>query len=331
MPEPIGPLVLRTEIGRIDLPLALNHSTRFLTIGSCFADSIGECLRQSKFTVTVNPGGTLYDPLSICSILKGSLTATPPATALFAERDGYWYSHAWHSSIKAKSKEELIQHINGKTALIGDAVTASNVLLITLGSAYVYRHLPTGKDVANCQKVSGKNFEKRLLSVETIVDAVSDLHQLLKSRCPEINIVLTISPVRHVRDTLTLNSLSKAVLRVACDRLSSLKDVHYFPAYEIMVDDLRDYRFYTEDLIHPTPLGIGYIWNRFQEAAFSPSAIELVHRWEKVSKSLAHRPWNSDSGAHREFLKNLRSELEALSDQLNVQEEIDAVTQSLNG
>ncbi|MFM8347849.1 MAG: GSCFA domain-containing protein [Bacteroidota bacterium] len=330
MPEPGGPLVLRTEIGRIDLPLALDHRSRFLTIGSCFADGIGECLKRSKFTVTVNPGGTLYDPLSICSILKAGLSATPPDTELFTERDGHWYSHAWHSSVKATSHEQLIQHINEKTALIGDAVRSSDVLLITLGSAYVYRHLPTGKDVTNCQKVPGKNFEKRLLAVETIVSAISDLHQLLKSNRPQLRILLTISPVRHVRDTLPMNSLSKAVLRVACDRLTGLKDVHYFPAYEIMVDDLRDYRFYTEDLIHPTPLGIGYIWNKFQEAAFSPAAIELVHRWEKISRSLAHRPWNSDSEAHRDFLKNLVRELESLSDQLNVQEEIAAVTRSLS-
>ena len=330
MPEPLDPLVLRTEIGRIDLPLALDHQSRFLTIGSCFADSIGECLRRSKFPVTVNPCGTVYDPLSICRILTEAMDPVPPALDLFTERDGIWYSHAWHSSVRAKSREELALRIAGINGTIGATLAAADVLMITLGTAWVYRHEASGRDVANCHKVPGKNFEKRLLTVDEIVDACSSLHQRLKTLRPEMKVVLTISPVRHVRDTLTLNSLSKAVLRVACNQLTALPDVHYFPAYEIMMDDLRDYRFYTEDLIHPTPLGIGYIWNKFQEAAFSPAAIGLVHRWEKVSKSLSHRPWNADSPSHQEFLGVLLGELEALSDRLDVQEEIAFVTRSLH-
>ncbi len=323
------PLVLRTEIGRISLPLSLDHHTRFLTIGSCFADNIGEHLVRSKFQVTVNPSGTIYDPLSVCRILSSSIAAQPADETLFTERDGIWYSHNWHSSVHAGSREELRDRLSLVTSNIGAALARSNVLMVTLGTAFVHRHLSSGKDIANCHKLPAGNFEKRLLEVDEIVSDFTACHQELRSIRPDLRIILSVSPVRHVRDTLPLNSLSKAVLRVACDQLIRLPDVHYFPAYEIMVDDLRDYRFYADDLIHPTPLAITHIWNKFLSAAFTSEAREWEQRWEKVSRSLSHRPFHPGSEAHLGFLSTILEELMELRKVMDVEEEIRMVTRSL--
>lgn len=313
-----------TEFTPEPLPHRIGFNSRIVTVGSCFAEVMGRRLSDHKLNVINNPFGTVFNPVSIGRLLTGALSGTTPDEDRYVERDGVWFHYDFHSALWANSQDELRDRLIRTLSQTADALRNADFLLLTLGSAVVYRHIETGKVVANCHKTPGSLFEKYLYTYEYLLDDVKRLLKLLRRANPKLTVLLTVSPVRHTRDTLPLNSVSKSTLRVLAHELTVWHDwVSYFPAYELMIDDLRDYRFYEADLIHPNAQAHDYIFGKFAESAFDTELRGFVAEWTAVSKALAHRPLYGDNRpAHRQFLETLLAQLEALSERVDVSAEL---------
>jgi hypothetical protein len=301
----------RTGLSITPKPM-IDHRLSIVTAGSCFSDNIGQKLSQNKFNVLVNPLGTCYNPLSIH---KG-LMMTEPDEDLYVESQGMWRHFDFHSKFAASSKEELRDILRKQLSR-----PSTDIMMITYGTSWIYKHKATGKIVANCHKRPQHEFDKILLTPKQVADSFDDFRGSMKQK-----VIVTLSPVRHIKDTLELNAVSKSVLRYA---IHQLKDVEYFPAYEIMMDDLRDYRFYDSDMLHPSQVAVDYIWEKFGEKYFSTDTRDIIGRWQKVLRSLNHRVFNENTGQYKDFLKGILKELEALRDRLNVEDEIIEITRRL--
>lgn len=302
----------------------------FLTIGSCFADHLGNQLQQYKFNGLVNPFGTAYNPISIHELIHYGVNHTTPAKETYTTREGRFFNFDFHSSFSQPSKEALQEEIETAILETHHALKRARFLMITYGTSFVYTRKENGSIVSNCHKLPAALFEKELLTQKKILESFEKLHSSLIAFNPGLQIILTVSPVRHIKDTLELNAVSKSILRLTTHTLASqFENVHYFPAYEILLDDLRDYRFYADDLIHPSPAAIEYIWQRFVETYFSPDAVEFTKRWDEIRKSLAHRPFNPGSVQHQQFLKNTIAKLNELKNQVDVSKEVSNLEQQL--
>lgn len=320
-----------TELSPESLPHRLGLKSRIVTLGSCFAEVMGRRLAEYKLTVLNNPFGTIFNPVSLAKLLTMALNGTQPDENRYLERDGIWFHYDFHSSLWANSQQELRHRLTATLAQTADAIRQADFLLLTLGSAVVYRHIETGKVVANCHKMPGALFEKYLYQYEHLQDDLRRLAKTLHKANPKLKVVLTVSPVRHTRDTLPLNQVSKSTLRVAAHELTVWNNwMSYFPAYELMVDDLRDYRFYEADLIHPNSQAHDYIFGKFAECAFDAELRGFISEWQSISKSLAHRPLYNDHGAaHRQFLNKLLEQLETLATRVDVSAELAEVRSRL--
>lgn len=292
----------RTEISPGKAPFTIEHNQTVVTIGSCFADMIGERLNNYKFHTTANPFGTTFNPISIFQLLSISIEQKfNPFPASLGE---VWYDHQFHSEISALSAEELHNISNERIATTTKALARASCLVITLGTAWVYRHVDSNAIVNNCHKQSGRYFKKELLSVKHILEDFEVLYAKLKEFNPNIKIIFTVSPVRHIKDTLHLNSVSKSILIAATHYICEQHDdCHYFPAYEIQMDDLRDYRYYAEDMIHPNAQAEKYIWNKLAQWVFNPALIDAMNEWDQLQKLLQHKPYHPTSAAHQHFLQ----------------------------
>ncbi|WP_375446031.1 GSCFA domain-containing protein [uncultured Fibrella sp.] len=303
----------RTELTPERLPVQLTMTDRIVTIGSCFADVMGGRLIDHKLTVLNNPLGTLFNPLSISKLLTLALTGNVPDENLYVQRDGLWFHYDFHSSFWSTSKEALAELIQVRLRAVGEALRQANWLLLTLGSAVVYEHRESGQVVANCHKMPGTLFDRQLHPIDPIRNELTQLIRLLTEHNPQLSLILTVSPVRHIRDGLTLNSASKALLRIICTELLGMfPTVHYFPAYELVLDDLRDYRFYEADLIHPNAQAHDYVFAKFAESAFTPDLCAFIKQWEHIRRGLSHRPLHGTTDAHRHFLRKLLQQIDAL-------------------
>jgi hypothetical protein len=296
------------------------------TIGSCFADAIGSRLHQSKFKVAVNPFGTTYNPLSIHKAIRYAFDNQNPPPESYLVRDDIHLNYGFHSNFSSMEKSALEASIREAIQSSHDFLKSAERILITYGTAWVYADKSSEGVVNNCHKMPATSFTKRLLSEQEIVASFNSLYADAKRFNPELKFILTLSPVRHIKDTLELNSVSKAVLRSACHTISSnFSDAEYFPAYEIMMDDLRDYRFYKSDMLHPTEEAEDYIWESFQTSYFDSATRKLIDEWSLIRVSLQHKPFHPQSRSHQKFLKDLVRKLEALSSNINVEREIAAV------
>ena len=313
-----------TEFSPESLPHRIGLTSRIVTVGSCFADVMGHRLSDHKLAVLNNPFGTLFNPISIAKLLTMALYGTPPDEERYIERDGIWFHYDFHSSLWASNQDELREKLTACLTQTDDAIRKADFLFLTLGSAVVYRHIETGKVVANCHKMPGSLFEKYLYQIDHLRDDLARLLKTLRKANPKLNVLLTVSPVRHTRDTLPLNGVSKSTLRVIAHELTVWNDwVSYFPAYELMQDDLRDYRFYEADMLHPNAQAHDYIFGKFAESAFDTELRGFVAEWSQVSKSLTHRPlYGHNSPAHQQFLTKLLTQLEALSKRVDVSAEL---------
>ncbi|QDK79909.1 GSCFA domain-containing protein [Spirosoma sp. KCTC 42546] len=320
-----------TEFSPEALPYRIGLNSQIVTIGSCFAEVMGQRLIDNKLTVLNNPFGTLFNPISIAKLLTMALRGNTPDEDLYCERDGIWFHYDFHSSLWATTQNELRDKLAACLGQTADAIRKADYLFLTLGSAMVYRHIQTGKVVANCHKMPGSLFEKYLYQIDHIRDDLTRLLKTLHKVNAKLKVVLTVSPVRHTRDTLPLNSASKSILRVVTHELAVWNDwITYFPAFEFMMDDLRDYRFYEADLIHPNKQAHDYIFGKFAESAFDPELRSFVTKWAQISRSLAHRPLYTDNSlAHRQFLVKLVAELETLSPCIDVSTELAEVHRRL--
>lgn len=321
-----------TEFSPESLPHRIGLTSRIVTVGSCFADVMGHRLSNHKLAVLNNPFGTIFNPISIAKVLTTALYGIPPDENRYIERDGVWFHYDFHSSLYAYSQDELRQKLTDCLSQTADAVRKADFLFLTLGSAVVYRHIETGKIVANCHKMPGSLFEKYLYQIDHLRDDLTRLLKTLYKTNPKLKVLLTVSPVRHTRDTLPLNSVSKSTLRVIAHELTVWNDwVSYFPAYELMQDDLRDYRFYEADMIHPNAQAQNYIFGKFAESAFDAELRGFVAEWAQISKSLAHRPLHGDDcPAHQQFLTKLSIQLETFSKRVDVSAELAEVRSRLN-
>ncbi|MBX2917119.1 MAG: GSCFA domain-containing protein [Cyclobacteriaceae bacterium] len=307
-------------------PIGLDH--KILTIGSCFADQFGQWLTNNKFTVLANPFGTTYNPVSIHNLLLNALHNHVDST-LFTERHGLWFHHHWHSQFAASTKAELLAELQRVQKQVRAFLQEVDVVIITYGTAWVYEHQSAGQLVNNCHKVAAAQFRKRLLTVAEIETSFITLIQTLKSSRPNLRIICTVSPVRHLKDTFELNQVSKSVLRLACHQFQQEKLAEYFPAYEIMMDDLRDYRFYERDMIHPSMEAREYINEKFSNRYFTSDTLQLLQTLSEIQKALAHKPFQLASALHQNFLKQTLHKLESIQHRLPVAAEIESVRTQL--
>ncbi|MBL7834756.1 MAG: GSCFA domain-containing protein [Cyclobacteriaceae bacterium] len=321
----------RTEIKieRAHHPINLKHD--ILTTGSCFSDAIGSRLSQNKFSVVVNPFGTTYNPLSIHKILRAALNNAFPASHSYFEHNGLYSHYDFHSAFSNPEKELIESAVKSTIRDTHTFLKTAHWIIITYGTSFVYKRNDTGDVVANCHKVPAQNFTKELLTEKKIVESFAGFYQNLKAVNPSCKIMLTVSPVRHIKDSIALNGASKAILRSACHTLSEQHaEVSYFPAFEIMMDDLRDYRFYKSDMLHPSPDAEDYIWEKFSEAYVDKPTLEFLSHWEQIHAALHHKPFHAQSDSHQAFLKKLLADLQNLRGTVNVDAEIASVKAQLN-
>lgn len=286
----------RTTIKTRDEVPFMRHSDKMMLMGSCFSDNIGAKLKDAMVDVSVNPFGTIFNPLSIASGLDKIIdNATIAGSELFMS-SGVWNSYDFHSRFSMANKDAALQRMNQSIADAHEHLKACDVLILTLGTAVVYRRRDTGEVVTNCHKVPQQQFTRRLATVDEITQALTQSLHRVHEFNPELKVIFTVSPIRHIADGLEMNSLSKAVLRVAVNNVTrTFKEfAGYFPAYEILIDDLRDYRFYTADMIHPSEVAIEYIWQTFQATYFDDRSTQAIARCERVSKRLKHRPMSNN-------------------------------------
>jgi GSCFA family len=316
----------RTELSVTRRLSSIELTDNLLTVGSCFADDVGKKLMNHKFSVSANPLGTVYNPVSIHGLLSTALQKTDLSENGFLERDGIFFHYDFHSNWNGKSAAELKSKLNDQLSEVHTALSKAHHLILTYGTAWVYESQETKNVVANCHKMPKGNFEKFLLTQKRIIESFEHFYNSLKKLNPACRIILTVSPVRHVKDTLELNSVSKSILRLSCHTLSqTFSDVVYFPTYEIMLDDLRDYRFYKPDMIHPSEQAVDYIWGKFGDSFFSSATKDFIKEWRKIQAALGHRPFHARDSAHQKFLLDLLGRLNQFRDKVEVGEEIEFV------
>ncbi|MCH7409894.1 GSCFA domain-containing protein [Belliella sp. DSM 111904] len=310
-----------------DIPQAqpkIDHHARIYAVGSCFSTMIGEKLADRKFDVINNPFGTLFNPLSISKVLEDSILELEIDESQMLSREGLYLHYGMHSDVSAYSKDSLKRLIHKKQLQTKIQLEKASHLLITFGTAWVYELVEANQLVANCHKQPGYLFKKRLLSLEEVHKTYIGLIQLLKESNPQIQVILTVSPVRHIKDGVVADQLSKSLLRLVCHNLTESFDfVQYFPSYEIMMDELRDYRFYKADKIHPSQEAEDYIWERFKQAWIAPVAYPMIQEIEQIKTELAHRPFNPESPSHQKFLETLSKKIEKLSQLFDFSKEMD--------
>ncbi|MBM3169404.1 MAG: GSCFA domain-containing protein [Bacteroidetes bacterium] len=311
----------------IDFPIPassfpISHSSKVLSLGSCFAQTIGSKMQATKFAVLVNPFGTLFHPLNLADLLSQALVQGQMDSLGVVEREGIFVHYAAHSEVKGATPAELEGNYTRQMILLQHSLKEATHLVLTLGTAWIYQHKEFGR-VANCHKQPAVLFEKKLSSLEEMATDLREVLEKLLQFNPNLNIILTLSPVRHTKEGISENQLSKSLLRVLCAQLEQqLEAVRYFPAYEILVDELRDYRFYKSDLVHPSEEAENYIWEKWQNFSFSPETQQKVAEIQKIQLELAHRSFNPDSEAHRKFLHNLIGKLERMQGEVDFSKEI---------
>jgi hypothetical protein len=300
----------RTTVKIESLKQKIGHNDSILSLGSCFADNIASRLAAAKFQITASPSGVLFNPESIASAIERYSRAAAPTAEELREGDEGWYSFDFHSSLSSSEREVALAQMQQAIEQGAEALAKAKVVIVTFGTAWVYRLKENGRVVANCHKQHQSLFSREMLSIEEIVERYAPLMEgVLAGK----KVIMTVSPIRHLSDGLEANSLSKAILRVAIDKLAERYDnVHYFPSFELLNDDLRDYRFYADDMTHPSAVAIDYIWERFEEYAFSAATTDIIKRLRKIADAVAHRPLNADTEAHRNFCLKMIGEIAAM-------------------
>ena len=274
----------------------LHHSDSVVLLGSCFSDNIGAKMHGAFINATVNPMGTLYNPMSITRGVTLLMAGQPVAGQDLFMQGGVWNSYDFHSRHSLPDKQAAIDHMSRCIEMGHDALKRASLLTVTLGTAMVYRLRSTGEVVANCHKVPQHEFTRKMVTIDEAVQALDDLLTRVHAFNPELRVILTVSPIRHIADGLDTNSLSKALLRVAIHEAMAAHSDYcdYFPAYEIMLDDLRDYRFYSSDMVHPSDMAVEYIWQAFQATYLDDRSALAVARCERIHKRLQHRSMSAN-------------------------------------
>ena len=294
----------RTTVSVEPFKEKISYNSKIMFIGSCFATNIGGRMNDLLFPTLINPFGVLYNPFSISQSINNLL-----ANHLFTEEQlfnhsGLWGSFYHHSSFSSPSKETCLSNINHSLTKGRSFIIEADFLVITLGTTWTYQYRKTRNVVANCHKFPAKDFDRIPMTEDEVMQMLGVAIIKLREKNPTLKVILTVSPIRHWKDGAVNNMVSKATLIMAAQKMSlSLHDCYYFPAFEIMMDDLRDYRFYAEDMIHPSSVAVDYIFEKFVGAAVDPEAVKLIPEIEKLIKAANHKPFNPNTPEHLQFKK----------------------------
>ena len=292
-------MLFRTEIDIISLNQTIVYGDGLLFLGSCFADEVGNLCRGFGFNAQVNPFGVLYNPFSIANAIQRLHSGKPFVHEdVIRAGEKFYCTFSHNTEFWNSSEEALLDNVNQTLAEAHNHFVKARWIVVSLGTAWVYRYRETQEVVANCHKLPAKQFDRYCLSVE---DASACLKSLLQA-FPEKQFIFTVSPLRHLKDGLHGNQLSKSTLLLAVNQVCERFDnAHYFPAYEILLDELRDYRFYKEDMVHPTDQAVRYIWEKFVDFAINPSEKPALQASSELKQMLHHKPLFPDSDAYRKF------------------------------
>ena len=294
----------------------IDYQSNILLLGSCFSENIGDKLSYFKFQSTQNPFGILFHPKAIENLITNTSNKKVYSSDDLIYQNEIWHSFDAHSSLSSASENELLNKLNVAISLTNKKIKEASHIIITLGTSWVYRYIETDTIVANCHKIPQKKFLKELLSVSEISESLARSISLIKSINSDAAVIFTISPVRHLKDGFIENTQSKSHLIAAIHTLVNEQDVSYFPSYEIMMDELRDYRFYAEDMIHPNKTAINYIWRKFIDTWFSEETKSIMKEIDEIQKGLLHRPFHEDSKLHQQFLLKLEQKKSSLQERL---------------
>jgi hypothetical protein len=298
----------RTQIPIQSSNQKIDYDAKILLLGSCFAENIGKKFEYNKFQNTVNPFGIIFNPVSIEKLVNRAIHNYQFTEADIFFHNDLWHCYDVHSELSHPDKEVFLQNLNQILEEMNRQLTESTHIIITYGTSWVYALQSSGVVVANCHKVPQNQFEKVIVSVkdsEIYIQKTIDLIQKVNPTCP---IVFTVSPVRHIKDGFIENQRSKAHLITAIHNLQ----LNYFPSYEILMDELRDYRFYAEDMLHPNQIAIDYIWERFCDSAIDSKCYPVMDEVAAIQKGLAHKPFNPNAESHQKFLNKLQQQISQL-------------------
>lgn len=294
----------------------IDYDSKILLLGSCFAENIGKKFQYFKFQSTTNPFGIIFNAVSLEKLIRRCVE-----NKKFTESDIFFHNDLWHcfevhSELSNPSKQAFLENLNAIIESTYVKITSLSHCIVTLGTSWVYRNIESNEIVANCHKVPQKQFTKELLSISQTEESLQNIVSLIHSVNPNCHFIFTVSPVRHIKDGFTENTLSKAHLITALHASNfQLPTSSYFPSYEIMMDELRDYRFYAEDMLHPNQTAIDYIWQQFVTSTISDESKSLMIEIENIQKSLAHKPFNPNSESHQKFINHLDLKIKAIQNQ----------------
>lgn len=289
----------------------LKHGDGIILLGSCFSDNLVEHFVESGFRTESNPFGTVFHPEALAEALENSIFDANHVDML--ERDEMYFAWDCSGKIFSEDSSALQEKIGGQRTQLKQSILNGRILILTFGTAWGYRHKELDRIVANCHKMPANDFEKQLSSVDRMVDRWSVLLNEIKKRNPSLKVLFTVSPVRHKKDGLVENSRSKArLLELVHQLVENNEQYDYFPSYEIVMDELRDYRFFTEDLVHPNEMAVKYVWEKFSETYFSKETRELMKVVRKINQGFNHRAM-MESSANKNRLKALEEEKQNLS------------------
>ncbi len=309
--------IFRTITPQIRYQYDISYRSKVMFIESCFTENIGKRMTELKFDTLINPFGILYNPISVERALQYIA-----GEAEFTENDLIFHNELWHSmhhhgEFSRTQPQDSLNFINSNLKHAALFLKQADFLFLTFGSAWVYVYKKTQEIVANCHKIPNTEFDLRMLDPDQILIEYFQLIKLLNTINPKLKIIFTISPVRHLSNGQTGNFFSKSVLAVAIQQLLSMyadEQLFYFPAYEIMMDDLRDYRFFASDMIHPSEDAVNYVFDYFQNTFFSNETTEISSEIEKIVKACSHRPFNTDTESYASFKKTVSEKLKTISE-----------------
>jgi hypothetical protein len=300
-----------------DYPFRITYRDTSVWIGSCFTSNIGEAMKLLRFHCAVNPFGALYNPASILSALKMLLGKTVLSLEDLFEFNELWFSFHFHSSFSDIDKSKALEKMNKQLSFASNKLYESKFLFITFGTAEIFRLKTSGKIAGNCHKLPSANFIHERLSIEEIVEQYTDFINSMKEMLPELKIVFSVSPVRHLKDGAHNNQINKSILVLAIDKLTNIfpDRCFYFPAYEIVLDELRDYRFYEKDMCHLSETAIDYIKKIFIDSMLDEQDCKIVQEVKKLNLARAHRPFNTETNIYRKFVENTNEKENELKQQ----------------
>jgi len=310
----------RTELSNINLQHKINYRDKIFAVGSCFTDNIGEKLHSARFEAIVNPFGVMFNPVSISNCFKLITTGRLLTKDDLVYEQGEWHSFYHSSSFSHHKPEKALEMINSDIEKYRKFLAESSVILITPGTSIVYEYLKRGEIVSNCHRIPGKEFLRKRLDPEEAAEIFSELIESLRNSGKDKKYIFTISPVRHLKEGFHENQLSKASLMLGIEKIiRQYPEAEYFPAYELLLDDLRDYRFFGDDLMHPSVEAIEYIWKKFNSAVFDADTHTFLTRIEKLNVLMRHKLRNPQSETGRKFLES------ALAEAVSIQREYEGI------